>query len=313
MKPRLKVSFSGGRTSGFMATKIKKELSWLFDIEFVFCNTSLEDDRTLVFVDQVDKHFGLNLTWLEAVVHPDEMVDGKIKRIGTTHRIVTFETAKRKGEVFLDVVRKYGISNKVFQPCNRELKLRPMDSYFRDLGWKRYTTAIGIRKDEDRRVAEAAGDLQIWYPLIDTWPADKEDVLSFWEDQPFDLQIEEHEGNCVTCHKKSDRKLFQLIAERPEDFEFRFMLDREFGYAGAPYYDNPPTGAKPRVPFRGGLSTEQLFAKAAAVGVMPGSGMRVIPIGVSNVGSGCTESCEAFDMDEDGGPVDEYELYQDII
>lgn len=274
-----------------MAGRIKRELAHVFDIVFVFTNTSLEDDLTLVFVDQVDKYFDLNVVWLEAVVHPGE-------KEGTTHRVVNFETAKRNGEVFEDVVRKYGISNRVFQPCNRELKLRPMDSYLRSQGWKNYTTAIGIRNDEVRRVSESAGENQIWYPLVDTWPTTKDEVLAFWEDQPFDLQIEEHEGNCITCHKKSDRKLFQLIAERPEVFDFRRKLDQHYGFAGAPYYGNPIEGAVPRVAFRGALNTEQLFAKAAIAGVTPGSKQRVIPIHVDDTNSGCTESCEPYAMDD---------------
>lgn len=292
MKPRLVCTFSGGRTSAFMAGKIKKELSWLFDIVFIFNNTSLEDRRTLVFVDQVDKYFGLDLVWTEAVVN---MEDG----VGTTHRVVNFETAKRNGEVFLDVVRKYGIPNKGFQHCTRELKLKVTESYLASIGWKRYITALGIRTDETRRVSKAAGNNQIWYPLIDTWPTDKIDVLSFWEDQPFDLEIEEHEGNCVTCHKKSDKKLFQLIADRPEEFDFRFMLDQLFGFTGAPYYDDAPADAKPRPSFRGGLTTAQLFAKAEAAGVFPGSRTRVIPISVSNESSGCSESCELLEMIEE--------------
>lgn len=294
-KLRIKASISGGRTSAYMAVKLKEfeaQCPGLYEIEYVFCNTSREDDRTLAFVDQLDKYLGLNLKWLEAVVHPG---DG----VGTTHRIVNFDTAKRNGEIALDVAKKYGVSNRVFQPCNREMKLRPMESYVRSIGWTDYVSAIGIRKDETRRVNDAAGKLRLWYPLVDTWPSDKQDVLSFWEDQPFDLQIEEHEGNCLECHKKSDRKHFQLIAERPEVFDFQRMIDRECAFSGAPFYDRPPAGAAPVRPrYRGNLDTEGLFAKAALAGILPGSGRRVIPIGTDDRGDGCTESCELYEMDE---------------
>lgn len=294
MKPRIKVSFSGGRTSAYMAGLIKRTCADTHELLFTFANTTREDDRTLIFVDQVDKYFDLNLVWLEAVVDPRE-------GFGTTHRVVDFNTAKRDGSVFRDVVRKFGIPNQVFQPCNRELKLRPMHSYCKSIGWDSYTTAIGIRADENRRVDKKSAPPNIWYPLRDTWPTDKQDVLSYWEDQPFDLQIEEFEGNCLACFKKSNKKLFQLIATRPEVFDFHRELDSEFEYAGAPHYGvAPPPGTPPsRRPFRGKLTTTGLFEQASLAGIIPGSGRRIIPIGVSDENGGCSESCEVYEMEED--------------
>jgi len=291
-KPKLKVSFSGGRSSAYMAAMIKQNWSDVYEIVFVFCNTSQEDDRTLVFVNEVDKYFDLGVVWLEAVIN-EGMGNA------TTHRVVNFETAKRNGEVYLEMVKKYGVPNKIFQPCNRELKLRPMDSYMRSIGWEDYATAIGIRCDESRRVSEKAEKLNILYPLVDSFPVDKQDVLSYWEAQSFDLGIDEHEGNCLWCFKKSDKKLFQLISERPEIFDFPALLDDEYGFHGAPYYGSAPDGAIPRVPFRGALSTKQLFTKAAIAGVVPGSKRRIIPIGVDDRDTGsCSESCEAYETGE---------------
>lgn len=58
MKPRLKVSFSGGATSGMMAKICKDELSDKYEIVFVFANTGEEDERTLRFVDRCDTEWG---------------------------------------------------------------------------------------------------------------------------------------------------------------------------------------------------------------------------------------------------------------
>src|SRR5690606_21122113 len=91
--PKLQVSFSGGRSSALMAYLVKKHWSNLYDLRFVFCNTSFEDPRTLDFVDAVDREFGLNLVWLEAVANHDE-------RKSSGHRVVTYQTAARNGEVF---------------------------------------------------------------------------------------------------------------------------------------------------------------------------------------------------------------------
>ena len=60
--------------------------------------------------------------------------------------------------------------------------------------------AIGIRADESHRKSKVAEENNFIYPLID-WDIDKEDVLSWWEDQDFDLEIPEHMGNCVWCWK----------------------------------------------------------------------------------------------------------------
>lgn len=296
-KARLKVSFSGGKTSGMMAKLIKDNWSDLYEIVFVFANTSREDEKTLVFVDQCDKAFGLNLVWVEAEVHHGE-------ERASGHRVVTFETAKRNGEVFEEVIKKYGISNFKFEPCNRELKLNSMNSYMRSIGWDDYHTAIGIRTDELRRVSPKAGLNKILYPLVDTWPSDKVDVADFWDAQPFKLDIEEHFGNCVTCFKKSDRKLFKVYAERPQVFDWNARMEQEYGWYGAPWYGAPSDDGHVRTWWRGNRSTEQLLAQAREAGVQP-----LIPIremrsmaarqfGLDFESGGCSESCEAYPMED---------------
>jgi 3'-phosphoadenosine 5'-phosphosulfate sulfotransferase (PAPS reductase)/FAD synthetase len=297
-KPVLKVAFSGGETSAYMAKRLKAEYSDMYFLIFVFANTGQENEQTLEFARRCDEAWGLNLIWVEAVVHPGE-------RRGSTHRIVTFDTASRNGEPFEAVIQKYGIPNMDFEPCNRELKLNAMNSYMRSIGLPvgSYSTAIGIRADEARRVNEKqAVEAKIIYPLIDFWPTDKQDVNTFFEEQPFRLRLQEHEGNCKTCWKKSDKKLFRLVGERPWVFDFNRRMEEKYGYHGAPFYGNPPPGAKPRVFFRKHRSTNDLFAEAQALGVTP-----YIPIKevkstdnryeVSDTDAGgCGESCEPYGM-----------------
>jgi hypothetical protein len=296
-KPRLKVSFSGGKTSGKMAKNIKDNWSHLYEIVFVFSNSTREHEKTLVFVDRCDKEFGLNLVWVEG-----EVFHGENRSSG--HRVVTFETAARNGEVFEEVIKKYGIPNYSFEPCNRELKLNAMNSYMRSIGWDDYYTAIGIRTDELRRVSPKAGLNKILYPLVDTWPSDKQDVADFWEDQPFQLGLPEHLGNCVTCFKKSDRKLFQVYADCPEAFEWNARMERDYGWHGAPWYGQPNEEGHARTFWRGNRSTEQLIAQARELGVRP-----LIPIretrsmaarqfGLDFESGGCSESCEAYPMED---------------
>ena len=275
-RPRLRVSVSGGRTSARMAWLIKKHLCQFFEVLFLFANTGREHPDTLRFVNDVDQHLGLGLIWLEAVVHPGE-------RKSCTHRVVTFDTASRNGEPFKAVASKYGLPNQTFKNCTRELKTNPMESYAESVGWENgtYWTAIGIRADEKRRVADSAVAQYIVYPLTDWWPMDKQDVLTFWEDKQWDLAIEEREGNCLECHKKSDKKLALLAQEHPEYFTFPVMLDKLFSNVG------PNNVPGPRKRYRGYMSTTEKLATFA--------GVNVSAIVDDEASGGCTESCELYE------------------
>lgn len=288
MKPRLQCSFSGGATSGMMAKRIKEEKGDEYDIVFIFANTGEENEKTLEFVRRCDEEFALGVVWVEAVSHPDE-------RKGSSHRVVTFETASRNGEPFEAMIEKYGIPNKSFPHCTRELKLNAMSSYMNSIGWTEYTTAIGIRADENRRVDEKAVEHKIIYPLIDWWPADKQDVNEFWEGMPFQLQLQEHEGNCKWCWKKSLHKHLRLISERPWIYDFPRRMESKNGFAGK-------TDGIKRVFFRENRSTEDLFALAKELDVLPYKPMKDLrshaarQSGLDFESASCSESCEMFPM-----------------
>lgn len=247
MKPKMQISFSGGRTSGYMTKRLLDEHSDKYDFIITFANTGMEHPKTLEFVNNCDKYFGFNTVWLEGVTHHGE-------RKSSSHKIVSFETASRKGEPYEDYIKKYGIPNTAFPQCTRELKVYPMQSYLRSLGINHKTipTAIGIRADEKRRVAKSAEVDNIVYPLIDFWPTDKQDVLDWWEDQPFDLEIEEFEGNCLGCYKKSLKKHFLQIEKDPSCYAFYQRMEENYRTVG------PQDGE--RVFFRGNTDTSKLFA-----------------------------------------------------
>jgi 3'-phosphoadenosine 5'-phosphosulfate sulfotransferase (PAPS reductase)/FAD synthetase len=277
-KPRLRVSVSGGRTSARMAGLIKQHLAPFFEILFLFANTGREHPDTLRYLNDVDRHLGLNLVWLEAVVHPGE-------RKSSTHRVVSYETASRNGEPFEAVVTKYGLPNQTFKLCTRELKTNPMESYAESVGWTNgtYHTAIGIRADEQRRVKDTATAQYIVYPLAHWWPMDKQDVLDYWEDFDWDLAIAEREGNCVDCHKKSDKKLALLAKERPDYFVFSIKIDRLYENVG------PNNVPGPRKRFRGYMNTLEKLATFDGVDVST-----LIDDGGSG---GCAESCELYETE----------------
>lgn len=282
-KETLFVSFSGGRTSGYMCWWLLKNKSEEFDFIFVFANTGQEHEKTLDFVNECDKRFGLNLVWLEAVIDPRP-------NKGTTHKIVNYKTASIKGEPFKDMVLAYGIPNKDWPHCNRELKISTINSYMRSMGFKTSTPrAIGIRSDEiDRINLKAVKAGEIVYPLISWNPITKSEVRHWWAAQDFDLEIPEHMGNCVTCWKKSDRKLMTIAKQEPERFNFFRSLEQ--------YSDVGPRDES-RVFFREYKTVDDIFEMSKQdfkefKDSMPELQLRLLdPIDVSN---GCSESCEPF-------------------
>lgn len=220
-KETIIVSFSGGRTSGFMCWFLKNYMNHLYDFVFIYANTGQEHEKTLEFVNKVDKYFNLNLIWVEAKVNEA----GK----GTTYTLTNFENASRKGEPFEEVIKKYGLPNKYFIHCTRELKLSPIHKWAKDNGYKDARQALGIRYDEFRRVKN---DKNYIFPLATFAKITKEDVLNFWKEQPFDLDLPEHLGNCLFCYKKSDKKLWKVAQEMPEAFDFIKEMETKYGRPG---------------------------------------------------------------------------------
>lgn len=286
MTYRLNISFSGGRTSAYMTKRLLDIAASKLDrpdVVVTFANTGEEHEETLRFVDQCDRVFGFKTVWLEAVVN---MEPGE----GTGFKVVTFETAARNGQPFEETIKKYGIPNQSFPSCNREMKLRPIQAYLRSLGWgpKTYDTAIGIRNDEGDRVSLAAKANRIIYPMVG-WKVRKQDVLSWWSQQSFDLAIPEHHGNCKTCWKKSDRKLMTIARENPEWFDFFRRMERTYPDAGPGEMD------RPRRFFRGKRSSDEIIAAAQAPfrAYRPDDEMQ-IEMDMLDLGGGCGESCEIF-------------------
>lgn len=223
-KKQLLVSFSGGQTSAFMTKWCIDNLSDKYEMKVVFANTGKEREETLQFVNECDKRWDFKTIWIEAVVDP-------IKGKGTSFKIVSFETAKRKGEPFEEVIKKYGIPNVAFPHCTRELKTVPIHKYIKSIGWKKYYTAIGIRNDEIDRMDSNYKKRKFIYPLIQRSmiPSDKIDINIFWLNQSFRLELKSYEGNCDLCFKKSKRKLLTLLLEDPNCANWWNNMVLEYG------------------------------------------------------------------------------------
>lgn len=267
---RLFISVSGGKTSGKMAWEINRRYRGKYQMIFGFANTGKEREETLVFADRCDREWGLGLVWVEADVFHNQ-------RKSSGHKVVTFATAARDGEPFEQVIKKYGLPNKPFPHCTRELKRRALESYLRSVGWEggTYVTVLGIRADEAKR---CKSEPNIEYPFVHWFPTTKPEINDWWDEQPFNLELQEHEGNCDCCWKKSTKKLVRIAQESPERFEWWASMEREYSMAG-------PSG-QPQTFFRGHMNAESILSLAKT--------STVLPLSVPDEDAGCSESCEAF-------------------
>lgn len=281
------VSISGGRTSGYMAWWMKFNQLTLarhlgveqVELVFVFANTGMEHDDTLRFLHAMDKHFGLGVIWVEGVMHPGE-------RKAATHRVVTYETAFRNSQwkdsehPFHAYISKYGIPNIKYIGCTREMKQNAIDSYMRENHGDEYYTAIGIRADEKRRVSKSAGVRNLIYPLVDFEPVDLDDIREWWGDFAWDLAIEPWHGNCVTCYKKSFRKLKSVWKTTPEIFDFNMEMEEDYGRVRS---NQGRTFFRQSIPAKNLL---KLFRDSPEITNFYKAG-----------DAGCSESCELYEME----------------
>lgn len=289
MKPRLAISFSGGRSSAVMTKLCLDKYRDTHEIVVAFANTGLEHPATLDFVKACDENWSFGVVWLEAVVDPQPGV-------GVRHKVVNYETASRNGEPFEAVIAKYGIPNATTPMCTTRLKENVLDSYREgELGWRKgtYQTAVGIRADEIDRISEAAIKRGFVYPLLEAGYT-KEMVDAVMRKQPWDLKLPgDHCGNCVTCWKKSDRKLYTLALENPAYFDFFARMEREYGHVKTEdYAATAPDGR--RYFFRGHRSTAQILHEARTKPFEPYRDSRQFTIWdeLLDLGGACSESCE---------------------
>ena len=291
MKKKGLISFSGGETSAYMSQWLLANKSKEYDFKVVFANTGQELEQTLEFVQQCDRLFNLNCTWIEADVQNG-------RGDGTKAKIVNFESANRTGYPFERVIAKYGIPNMAFPHCSRELKATPIRAYARSIGWGagKYESFIGIRADEFDRASPKSGSDRLVYPLIKLGIT-KEDINSYWRDMPFRLQIKGYEGNCKTCWKKTNRKLMTIAKHNPEYFEFNQRMEQK-------YENHQPLGkdlySLPARFFRKKLTTQQILDMAQSDFIeatddrMKFESIYQPSLFDLDVSSGCEESCEAF-------------------
>lgn len=329
-------SASGGLSSMMMAIKLKKRIEngdlKAKELVCIFANTGCENEQTLQFVHDVDKQYGLNIKWVEAVTNPKHMK-------GVTHRLTDFKGAFRANQYkhplhpFHAHIIKNGIPNQNKPQCSDRLKEFAVEHYKKTHGLSGFPHAIGMRIDEENRATPSKIQLILnailvtptnfrncginrWdiiqennyfnlltnkhkielkryckklskhnliYPMCDMFPSSKSDVEYFWDDESLDLGLENHQGNCQTCWKKSHKKLYLIAKETPELFEAFDWWESNYQHI------KPNTDGKPRYFFRGHKSAKMIIGESSAFEAwalrkMIGAELEV----------GCAEGCNGY-------------------
>lgn len=210
------VSFSGGRTSGYMLWHILEAHGGTLpdDVKVIFCNTGKERPETLDFVERCSQRWGVPVTWLE-YRHCG----------GPTFAVVDYNSASRNGEPLESAIKARAgnsgyLPNPLVRYCTIECKIKTTTRYLASLGWEHWVNAIGFRADEPQRVAKLGGenrepreDSEV--PLFRTGVI-RDDVEKWWSKQPFRLNLEPHESNCDLCFLKGKGLLLRIMKDRPD-------------------------------------------------------------------------------------------------
>jgi 3'-phosphoadenosine 5'-phosphosulfate sulfotransferase (PAPS reductase)/FAD synthetase len=222
------ISFSGGRTSGYMLRKIVDAYGGRLPhgVRICFANTGKEMPQTLDFVRECGERWNLDIVWLEF-----EPTGEKQRKF----RIVDHATASRNGEPYEALLRerKY-LPNPVVRFCTTQLKIRVMRDYAQSLGWEHWTNAVGLRADEARRVAKLKDQRERWETVAPLYDAGvtSQDVAAFWREQPFDLGLpvidgKTPAGNCDLSFLKSAKTISLLLRSDPGLADWWIRMEEE--------------------------------------------------------------------------------------
>lgn len=300
------VSFSGGRTSAYLVyliEQMRKSGEWQGEVEYVFMDTGAEHPKTYEFIKKCVDHFGISLTCLQGDF---EQPVG----VGHSYKVVPIESLKHDmiNGPFGRLMAKYGVPTVASAWCTSRMKEETHDKYCNDkYGKGNYVTWLGIRADEPKCLR--VGNNPALRYMAEITDFEKEDVLDFWDKikfkktkvvkfkklkpikvfywYKFNLEIDEHLGNCVFCFKKSINKVALAARDEPE-------LANHFIDAISKANNRLNEGSEiPKgVMFRNNNSLQSIIAKfelhsrddiADTIRSMK-----------RKESGGCTESCEAF-------------------
>ena len=198
------ISFSGGRTSGYMLHRILDAHGGILppDVHVLFADTGKERAETYAFVKECARRWSINITWVT-----------------------------RPGQFTQLITDKKALPSPLMRWCTADLKVAPMHKWMRVRGYESWTNVMGLRADEARRVAKMRGiqGLDVSMPLADAGIVER-DIAAYWQASDFDLGLRKHEGNCDLCMLKGAGILKRLIRDNPESADWWIEQERRTGW-----------------------------------------------------------------------------------
>lgn len=190
------ISFSGGRTSGYMLYKILQAFDRKLPegIHVVFADTGKEHSGTYDFVKECSGRWGVKIEWLSM---PYDGFNTPFDAL---------------------IAKKKYLPNPRTRFCTEFLKVRPIQKFMISQGYNRWTNVVGLRADEPNRVKKLLYRCEKHYSNVaPLWEEGitKGDVLSWWSQQEFDLGIPPGCGNCIGCFMKGRDTLISIEQRNP--------------------------------------------------------------------------------------------------
>lgn len=224
------ISFSGGRTSGFMLHNVIQAHKGKLpdDVHVVFANTGKEVPETLDFINDISIKWDVNIHWLELEIFEERPI--------WRTKIVDYKTASRNGEPFDMLIKKQPfLPNPSMRFCTSELKINVMKRFMQSKGYKEWFNVVGLRYDEPRRVSKIRGQTKNkWISIAPMYDAKHtiKDVVNFWSKQNFDLKLTSFNGkapagNCDLCFLKGMDTTISILKERPHLADWWIAKEKE--------------------------------------------------------------------------------------
>jgi hypothetical protein len=217
MKKNLMVTVSGGRSSAMTARHIQTHEKYKdFNKVYVFANTGMERPETIQFLKDIETYWEMPLVKVEGVY-------SNIMGVGVGFKIVDWDNINMNALPFSGAIMHKnkgefdGVPNSEAPYCSEMLKTIPCKKLCDDVfGVNNYIKVIGFRKEDmPKRIswAEIREDKKRIFPLLTDFETTigQKELNSWWETQPFKLNIHGKFGNCELCWKKSNANLVDSI------------------------------------------------------------------------------------------------------
>lgn len=231
----LVVLVSGGRSSAMTAFTIHNSPKYKdYNKLYLFINTSMERSETFDFLLKIRDIWGIPLHFVEGV-YSNEI------GVGVKSKEVDFENLKMDGSIFSSAIEQvnkithFGVPNQSTPYCSDYLKKRVTHDFCRNyFGTTKFIKAIGYRKEDmPKRITlkELKEEPSVICPLLTDFevPIGQLELNTFFDTQPFKLNLHSRLTNCELCWKKSRKNLIEVLQDKPRFIEWVRNEEKKWG------------------------------------------------------------------------------------